>query len=243
MSLQDFSGKVAWIVGATGALGEATALHLASLGARVVLSGRRIEALEKVARAATNTAIVLPLDVRDDAAVRAAVPTIVAQAGHIDYLVNAPTLPVFGDVLELDDEAWMAVLDTKVLGCVRTARAVLPHLLQRGNGAIVNLSGRGGRQPSAVHLPGGAANAAINLVTKGLADQYGPRGIRINAVAPGPIRSLRLDALSGAGGPRQAATPGEPLDIARAVAFLLSDYARHINGTVLAVDGGSLATV
>ncbi|HVR54776.1 MAG TPA: SDR family oxidoreductase [Pseudorhodoferax sp.] len=239
-------GRVAWIHGAGGALGRAIAAELAGRGARVVLSGRDAARLHAAADAlplaGRDAALVLPADVRDDAAVRATLAQLLQQAGRLDFLVNSTTLPLFGDLLALDDAAWHAVLDTKILGYVRTLRAVLPHLAQQGHGAVVNITGRGGRQPHAVHLPGGAANAAVNLITKGLADQYGPRGVRVNAVAPGPIRSERLDALAQAGG-STATAAGEPADIAQAVAFLLSDAARHINGTVLAVDGGSLATV
>lgn len=242
-----FEGQVAWITGAAGALGAAIATELAGQGAQVVLSGRKAGPLHALADRLASTPsrarpIVLPVDIRDDASVRATLVRLLEHTGRIDQLVNSTTLPLFGEIEALDDDAWLSVLDTKLIGYVRTLRAVLPHLAAQGRGAVVNISGRGGRQPSAVHLPGGAANAAVNLITKGLADQYRSRGVRINAVAPGPIRSARLDALSGAGGP-DASLAGEPADVARAVAFLLSDAARHINGTVLAVDGGSIATV
>ena len=239
-------GRIAWIHGAGGTLGRAIAIELSTRGARVVLSGRNATRLDETAGelpdAGRDAALVLPTDVRDDAAVRAAFDRLLQQTGRIDYLVNSTTLPLFGDLLALPDADWLEVLDTKILGYVRTLRVVLPHLAAQGSGAVVNITGRGGRQPNAVHLPGGAANAAVNLITKGLADQYGPRGVRVNAVAPGPIHSERLDALAQAGG-TSGTRIGEPADIAQAVAFLLSDASRHINGTVLAVDGGSLATV
>lgn len=244
---QIFSGKTAWVSGAAGALGHATAVHLAALGARVVLSGRNADSLHAVARTLDRAAqpvehVVLPLDVRDSASVQKTFDALIAQTGQLDFVVNTTTLPLFGDLLELDDDTWHAVLDTKILGYVRVLRVALPYLAAQGHGSVVNISGRGGKQPNSIHLPGGAANAAVNLITKGLADQYASKGVRVNAVAPGPIRSPRLDAIAAAGKPNTAAT-GEPAEVASAVSFLLSDAASFINGTVLAVDGGSLATV
>jgi 3-oxoacyl-[acyl-carrier protein] reductase len=243
----DLSNRVAWVVGAAGALGRASALALARAGARVALSGRDAGNLEHLAAVIepAGAAAAFPVDVRSTESVEAAAGRIRSTLGAIDLLVNATTLPLFGDPLTLDDSTWEAVFETKQLGYVRTMRAVLPEMILQARGAIVNLSGRGGRQPIGVHLPGGSANAAVNLLTKGFADRFGQHGIRINAVAPGPIASPRLDALQIAGGgiAPAAAAQGSPDDIAEAVVFLLSDQARFINGTVLAVDGGSLATV
>lgn len=244
---EEFHGRVAWVVGATGGLGRAIAAALAQAGARVALSGRDPDALAALAASLGGSAAHLSVaaDVRQAPSVDAAAARIEHEAGAIDCLVNASTLPLFGDPLALDDETWLAVLDTKQLGYVRTMRAALPGMLRRGRGAIVNLSGRGGRQPNPVHLPGCSANAAVNLLTKGFADRYGPQGIRVNAVAPGPIATPRLESLkaAGAGAFMRAGAEGRPEDVANAAVFLLSDAARFINGTVLAVDGGSLAGV
>ena len=165
-------------------------------------------------------------------------------------------MPIFGAFETLDDAQWLAVLDAKLLGYMRTMRAVLPGMAAQHYGRIVNISGRGGRQPSAMHLPGGCANAAVNLLSKGLADLYAGDNIRINVVAPGPIRSDRLERLIAASGRGNEAegpgrlrvdTPiprqGNPEDVADAVAFLVSDRAAYTTGAVLPVDGGGLATV
>jgi NAD(P)-dependent dehydrogenase (short-subunit alcohol dehydrogenase family) len=122
-------------------------------------------------------------------------------------------------------------------------------MLARKAGTIINVSGRGGHQPmSPSHLPGSCANAMVNLLTRGLANLYGQEGIRVTAVAPGPIRSARMDQIAAAnaqvGG--QAAAPsrvGTPEDVAAVVRFLASDDARHLNGTVLQVDGGATTTL
>jgi len=249
--LQD---RVVWVIGASGALGAAIARAAAAEGARVIASGRSGAKLGELAAAigrAGGRAEARVVDVCDRAAVDAAAADIAARLGRIDGLVNSTSLSIFGDFLELADDAWHQVLDAKLLGYVRTMRAVLPQMARQGGGSIVNLSGRGGRQPTPAHLPGGCANAAVNLLTKGVADAQAPRGIRANVVAPGPIASERMEKIRAsneriAGGelPRAAYDrKGQPEDVADAVVWLLSDAARHVNGAVIPVDGGSIATV
>jgi NAD(P)-dependent dehydrogenase (short-subunit alcohol dehydrogenase family) len=127
-------------------------------------------------------------------------------------------------------------------------------MIERRFGRIVNLSGRGGRQPTPAHLPGCSANAAVNLLTKGLANTYGKHNIRINAVAPGPIETPRFAqiaasnaALDKAGAAATTNLPlgrlGHPEDVAKAVLFLLSDDSDYTTGTVIQVDGGGTGTV
>lgn len=247
-------GQVAWVIGASGAIGQAIARVLAAGGAEVVVSARSQGTLDKLAAeiaAAGGRTRVRRLDLRNAADVDGAASEIVARSGRIDALVNSTSLSIFGDFLELSDQQWHEVLDTKLLGYVRSMRAVLPHMVKQGGGAIVNISGRGGRQPTPAHLPGGSANAAVNLIGKGLADAYQKHGIRVNTVAPGPIQSERFEKIRASnervsGGPPPRASldrMGRPEDVARAVSWLLSDAARHITGIVLPVDGGGTATV
>src|SRR6185437_8299652 len=102
--------------------------------------------------------------------------------GRIDILVNTTTVPVFGDFLELDDAAWEQVLQAKWLAYMRTIRAVIPQMRTQGSGCIVCITGKGGRAPRDVHLPGCSANAALNLLVRGLAGIYGRDGVRVLAV-------------------------------------------------------------
>lgn len=181
-------------------------------------------------------------------------------------LVNTTSLSIFGDFLDLGDDDWLRVYQGKLFAYLRTIRAVLPTMIAQTSGRIVNLSGRGGHQPSMpVHLPGMTANAAVNLLTKGLANRYGSSGVRINAVAPGPVDSLRYEdmlkahqALSAEAstvamaavrkidGTSDSARPNglsSPDAIAEVVMFLLSDRSRLMNGTVLQADSGTTASL
>lgn len=247
-------GKVAWLVGASGAIGQSIGERLAGAGATVVLSSRsadKIEALAASIAKGGGKARARRTDITDNADVQAAAADIIAREGRIDCLVNSTSLSIFGDFLELTDEDWHKVLDAKLMGYLRTMRAAIPHMIRQGGGSIVNISGRGGRQPTPAHLPGGSANAAVNLVSKGLADTYWKNGVRINVIAPGPIVSARFEKIqasnervTGGNVPNAALNRmGRPEDVAEAVVWLLSDGARHTTGAVLPVDGGGIATV
>lgn len=232
-----FDKQVLWVTGATGTLGGAIASFLASEGATVIASGR------DVGRSPTHANIHPHIaDVTSNRSLSSLVEAVLHEFGRIDGLVTTTTLPVFGDFLDLDDDDWLSVINTKLLGTTRAIKAVLPHFISQGSGSIVVLSGRGGLQPPPQHLPGSTVNAALNLLVQGLATQYGPMGIRINAISPGPIQSPRNDAIMAAGSGKVAQTPiagpGLPSDVAEAVAFMLSQRARFISGTNLLVDGG-----
>jgi 3-oxoacyl-[acyl-carrier protein] reductase len=197
---RELDNKVAWVIGARGSLGSAIARELALAGARVVMSSRSARDLKNTAqdigRVAPGSVSVASLDLASRASVDRVAKAIAREHGRIDILVNCTAAPIFGDFLELTDAQWDTVLQTKLYGYMRSMRAVIPYMLAQGAGSIVNVSGRGGRQPTPAHLPGSCANIAVNTLTKGLADIYGPRNIRINAVAPGPIDTARHHAIA-----------------------------------------------
>lgn len=241
--------RVAWVVGGSGTLGQAIAQALLHSGARVVVSSRRTPTRWNGGASGICT---LRLDLSDSAAVDRAAKAIVQRLGALDILVNCAAAPVFGDFLELSDADWETVLQTKLLGYMRTMRAVIPTMLQQGRGNIINVSGRGGRQPTPAHLAGCCANAAVNVLTKGVADIYGAHGIRINSIAPGPIDTPRHHEIARSNEKLNSTASkrvpplgrlGEPEDIANAVLYLSSDAASYITGVTLAVDGGGTATV
>jgi len=236
-----FEDRVYWVTGAFGALGAATVKRLADAGAHVIASSRNVDT-ERFADA--PRVVPLSVDVADDHSVRSAFAHIEERFSRLDGLVTSTNVAAFGDFLDLTDDDWQRVIDAKLLGSVRPIRAALPRFIEQGRGAIVAISGRGGIAPPPNHFPGSSVNAALDLLVQGLGRKYGPQGVRVNAVAPGPIRSPRFDAMATAQAGDEPTRltaldgPGTPEDVAAAVAYLLSDDARFVTGTRLYVDGG-----
>ncbi len=247
----NLEGKIAWVAGGTGWLGQATARALAAEGARVVISSRREDACRALAddiAAGGGETLPVALDTTEPDAAQAAA-RIVEKWGGIDILVNSMSVAAYGPFLELDRATFQASLDAKYLGYIACMQAALPVMLDRGAGSIVCISGTGGKMPIGVHMAGGSINAALNLIVRGLATEHARAGIRINAVSPGPITSPRQDAMQDAGASADSATAaipmgrfGDPDEVADAVLFLASERARYITGTVLFVDGGAVLT-
>lgn len=242
--------RVIWVTGGSGAIGSAIAQAFARDGSRVFSSSRSIDEAAVASKPQGYGAVIpLRVDIKDSAQVERAAESIIARCGRIDVLVNSTSVSTFGDFLKLTDEDWLSVLDTKLLGYMRTARAVIPQMIKQQSGTIINVSGRGGHQPSsAAHLPGSTANAGVDLLSKGLATYYGPNGVRVVSIAPGPIQSKRYDTIAAANaaldnaGVTKRSKAGEAQgtvdDIAAAALFLASPAARWITGIVLQVDGG-----
>ncbi|MFJ7948085.1 SDR family NAD(P)-dependent oxidoreductase [Streptomyces sp. NPDC096354] len=244
-----FDGYGVLITGAGQGIGAATARRLAGEGARVLvtdLDGDRAEHTAAAIRKTGATAEALPCDVGDRAAVEAAVARAVEAFGTLDVLVNnayrcTPDTPLFEDE---PDDVWQGDLDATLTGPYRCSRAALPHLVASGRGAIVNIGSVNGEQDFGNHAYS-AAKAGLGSLTRTLAGHAGPRGVRVNLVAPGTIRTdawagrePELDRVSAV---YPLGRVGEPDDIAAAVAFLASRDAAWITGTTLRVDGGLLA--
>ncbi|MFF2011531.1 SDR family NAD(P)-dependent oxidoreductase [Streptomyces sp. NPDC058195] len=241
-----FAGHGVLITGAGQGIGAATARRLAAEGARVLvtdLDGERAARTAGAIRETGGAAEAFACDVADREAVEAAVAHAVTAFGTLDVLVNnayacSGDAPLFEDE---PDESWQRDLDVSLTGPYRCARAALPHLVASGRGAIVNIGSVNGEQYFGNHGYS-AAKAGLASLTRTLAGHAGPRGVRVNLVAPGTVRT---DAWAGRDADlARAATlyplgrVGEPEDIASAVAFLASRDAAWITGTTLHVDGG-----
>jgi len=244
----ELTDKVAWVTGATGAIGREIALGFAREGAKVAVSARSEDALAALVGeidAGGGTAMAAVLDVTNPDAVKAAAAAVISEMGRIDVLATTVAVPAFGPFLEINGDVFRQALEVKYLGYINCFQAVLPHMAERASGAIVAITGTGGKQPINIHLPGGSVNAALNLVLKGLANEYGPKNIRVNAASPGPIMSERQQQMidAGMGNPAKGVPLGrlgEAAEVADAVLFLASERAAYITGQVLSLDGGGI---
>jgi 3-oxoacyl-[acyl-carrier protein] reductase len=244
----DFAGRVAIVTGASRALGAATARALARDGAAVALVARDHDALEGVAAQITadgGRALVTPADCTDPAAVTRAVDAARAELGPVELLAafaggNGMPQPTE----RLDPDQWRSVIDSDLTSVFFTIRAVLPSMLTRGRGAIVTMSSSAGRQPGQANAAYAAAKAGVAMLTRHLAAELGPRGIRANCLAPSAIVNEKMLANTSQEQRTQIATAfplgrlGQPTDIAAAATFLLSDQASWITGVTLDITGG-----
>ncbi|QUD90298.1 SDR family NAD(P)-dependent oxidoreductase [Phenylobacterium montanum] len=251
---------VAIVTGASAGLGLAIARRLAQDGHRLALAARRIGPLQAAAEeigaagpCGEATCLALPADVTDQGQVDGLVGETLARFARIDVLVNCAANPsgVTGPVEQIDAEAVLQDLNTKVVGYLRCAKAVAPAMKRQGAGRIVNIGGLTGRSSETLS---GLRNVAVSHLTKTLSDQLGPFGITVNAVHPGIVRTPHLDELFQEQADAAGRSPGEieaefvariplrrvldPADIASAVAFLISPAAAAITGESLTVDGG-----
>jgi NAD(P)-dependent dehydrogenase (short-subunit alcohol dehydrogenase family) len=243
---------VVLITGALTGIGRTTALAFAHEGAKIVVSGRHDEAGQALAtelRAAGSEAEFVRADVRHEDEVRTLVDRTVARFGRLDAAVNnAGTEGYPGPVTEQTAESYAATFDTNVLGTLLSMKHELRVMLAQGHGSIVNLSsvvGQIGVAGASVYT---ASKHAVEGLTKSAALEAAASGVRVNAVAPGPIETGMLDRFTGNADRKAgliASVPlkraGTPEEIAQAVVFLASDKASFVTGEILGVNGGRLA--
>lgn len=248
MDNTDLMGKTALVTGGTSGIGKATAMALARRGARVLVSGRnreRGEALVAAIRAARGGAAFLEADLTSGEAARDLAKRATQLAGHVDILVNSAGIFPFGPTAATTSDQFDSVYATNVKAPFMLVAELAPKMAENGGGAIINVSTMVADFGLAGMALYGSSKAALNLLTKAWAAEFGPKGVRVNAVSPGPTRTEgtaemgeALDQLASAA---PAGHPAEAEDIANAIAFLASNDARFIHGAVLAVDGGRTA--
>jgi 3-oxoacyl-[acyl-carrier protein] reductase len=240
------------VTGASGGIGAEVAVQAAAAGAMVAVGYRssREAAQQVVARihAAGGTAQPFGADLAIASRARDVVARVERRMGPIDGVVTAAALMDTGGFLDLDTRAWERILRNDLLSVVLTCQAVLPGMLERSHGAIVTFTSRLAEAGSAEAAHYAAAKAAVVSLTRSLALAYGPRGVRVNAVAPGTTdTAMGHDVIdSPAGWERTRRIPlrrfVEPREVAAVAVFLLTDAAAGIVGQSLQVNGGELMT-
>ncbi len=239
--------KTAVVTGGARGIGRATAELLAGRGYQVAVNYAQSEEAAASLCAALNarglSALPFRADVSDAAQVDEMIKAVIKRFGSVDVLVSNAGVSYDALVTETDMEAFTRVMDINVRGVFNGCRAVLPHMIEKKSGAIVNVASVWGACGAACESVYSASKAAVIGFTKALAKEVGPSGVRVNAVAPGFIETDMTRGYSGETKARFALdTPlmrlGTPQDVARAVAFLCGEEAGFITGHILSVDGG-----
>lgn len=246
--MPELSGMSALVTGGTSGIGRASAAALARLGARVAISGRDESRGNQVIREITAVggwAAFLPADLRDEAAVRSLAERAIERLGQVDVLVNNAGIFPFGPTERTTEPEFDAVFALNVKAPYFLVARLAPEMAKRGHGAVINVTTMVAEFGASGMGLYGASKAALVLLTKSWAAEYGPHGVRVNAVSPGPTRTEgtapmgeNLDELA-AGGP--AGRPGSPEEIAEAIVFLATGRSSFVHGAIVPVDGGRIA--
>jgi len=248
----DLSGKVAIVTGSSRGIGRAIAEGLAHHGAKVVISSRKQDACEQVAKAINDEhgekrAIAIAASISDKHALQALVDETKRRLGKIDILVcNAASNPYYGPMAGITDDQFRKILDNNVVANHWLVQMAAPDMLERGSGSIILVSSVGGLTSSTVIGAYNISKAADLQLVRNLAAEFGPKGVRVNAIAPGLVRTDFARALWENPEILKRVTSvaalkriGEPKELAGAAIFLASDASSFVTGQTLIVDGGS----
>ncbi len=254
--LFDLTDKVAIVTGSSRGIGKAIAEALADHGAKVVISSRKQDACEAVAAAITKKhgagrAIAIAASISDKQALKHLVDETMAQLGRIDVLVcNAASNPYYGPMAGISDEQFRKILDNNVVANHWLVQLAAPQMLERGEGSIIIVSSIGGLTSSTVIGAYNISKAADFQLARNLAAEFGPRGVRVNCIAPGLVRTDFARALWENPDTLKAVTKGtpmrrigEPHEIAGAAVFLAAPASSFMTGQAMIVDGGSTVGV
>jgi NAD(P)-dependent dehydrogenase (short-subunit alcohol dehydrogenase family) len=247
--------KVALITGGTSGIGEATALLLAEEGAKVSVTGRNLERGHAVADKIENaggTAMFVQTDVRSATDCNRAVEQTLRAFGAVDVLFNNAGVFFPHTVVECTEEEWDLQLDINLKGTFLMSKAVLPHMIERRSGVIINNSSGWGLAGGDAAVAYCASKGGVVLLTKAMAIDHGPQGIRVNCICPGDVdtpmlpedarmRGLKWEDYLAGCAKRPLGRIGTTVEIAKAVLFLASDDSSFMTGAALVVDGGGIA--
>ena len=252
MSLFDMTGKVAVITGSSRGIGKAIAEEMAVHGAKVVISSRKQDACDALASAinakhGAGTAISVPANISSKESLRQLVDKTRQAFGRIDALVcNAASNPYYGPLAGISDDAFRKVLDNNIVSNHWLIGMVAPEMLERGEGSITIVSSIGGLKGSTVIGAYCISKAADMELARCLADEFGPRGVRVNCIAPGLIRTdfaralwENPDTLKRSTAAASLKRIGEPHEIAGAAVFLASRAGAFTTGQTIVIDGGA----
>jgi NAD(P)-dependent dehydrogenase (short-subunit alcohol dehydrogenase family) len=242
------NNKIALVTGSTSGIGAATARALAGEGAHVIVAGRdeaRGRSVVESIRADGGTADFIAAALHDESSARMLASAALDIAGRVDILVNDAAIGVFGPTASTTEEQFDGTYSVNVKVPFFLVAALAPAMAERGEGVIVNVSSMVAGFGLAGQALYGSSKAAISLLTKAWAAEFGPNGVRVNAVSPGPTRTegtaVMGDALDQFAAASPAGRVASPQEIANAILFLTTDAASFVQGAVIPVDGGRAA--
>jgi NAD(P)-dependent dehydrogenase (short-subunit alcohol dehydrogenase family) len=245
----DLTGKTALVTGASRGIGAAIAVALDRAGARVALSARSVDECKAVAATMGNDPVVLLADLADDAAPDALAHATVGKLGRIDVLVNNAGVGRRKPSTELTGEDVDFMYRVNVRNLLLLTTKLISTMVQQGGGSVVNISSISGVSGAPLRAAYAATKGAVDGLTRSLAMEYGPAGVRVNAVAPGVVETAMWTENLAKPGVREEVTALVPLrrlstpeDVADVVVFLASDAARYVTGETISADGGMAKT-